>query len=215
MSDKHDASAPADDLTPNDSTLLEQEEWPDDSSSDSDDFSREGDRDIEASFSDSEDAAVSDPEPNYMDALLKTVQEAENSTGTRRGGAAVDRDFPKPDGEGAGGDASSHRNVFERIDLPELTPTPADEPGLERLDLLLDVNLRVAVELGRARMTVEDVLKLGQGSVVELHKPAGDPVDVYVNDRLVARGEVLVLNDKFCIRVSEVLAQDPHHVGAP
>ena len=57
---------------------------------------------------------------------------------------------------------------------------------------------------GRARMLVEDVLRLAEGSVVELDKLAGDPVDVFVNDRLVARGEVLVLNDNFCVRVNEI-----------
>jgi flagellar motor switch protein FliN/FliY len=74
------------------------------------------------------------------------------------------------------------------------------------LDLLSDVDLHVTIELGRTQMLVEDVLKLGEGSVVELDKLAGDPVDVYVNQRLVARGEVLVLNDNFCIRISEILA---------
>ena len=61
-------------------------------------------------------------------------------------------------------------------------------------------------ERGRSRMMVEDVLKLSEGSVVELDKLAGDPVDVFVNDRLVARGEVLVLNDNFCVRVNEIVA---------
>ncbi len=74
------------------------------------------------------------------------------------------------------------------------------------IDLLHDVNLQVTIELGRAQMLVEDVLRLGEGSVVELDKLAGDPVDVYVNQRLVARGEVLVLNDNFCIRISEIIA---------
>ena len=64
----------------------------------------------------------------------------------------------------------------------------------------------VKIELGRSRMLVEDVLKLSEGSVVELDKLAGDPVDVFVNDRLVARGEVLVLNDNFCVRVNEIVA---------
>ncbi len=64
----------------------------------------------------------------------------------------------------------------------------------------------MSIELGRTEMLVEDVLKLQSGSVVELDKLAGDPVDVYVNGRLVARGEVLVLNDNFCIRVSEIVA---------
>ncbi len=78
--------------------------------------------------------------------------------------------------------------------------------SMTSLDLLSDVELHVTVELGRTQMLVEDVLKLGEGSVVELDKLAGDPVDVYVNNRLIARGEVLVLNDNFCIRISEIVA---------
>ena len=73
------------------------------------------------------------------------------------------------------------------------------------IDLLSNVNLNVKIELGRTQLLVEDVLKLGEGAVVELDKLAGDPVDIFVNDRHVARGEVLVLNDNFCIRVSEIL----------
>ena len=74
------------------------------------------------------------------------------------------------------------------------------------IDLLRDVDLNVKIELGRSRMLVEDVLKLAEGSVVELDKLAGDPVDVFVNERLVARGEVLVLNDNFCVRINEIVA---------
>lgn len=73
------------------------------------------------------------------------------------------------------------------------------------LELLSDVHMNVRIELGRTHMFVEDVLRLGDGAVVELDKLAGDPVDVYVNDRKVARGEVLVLNDNFCVRISEIL----------
>lgn len=77
----------------------------------------------------------------------------------------------------------------------------------ENISLLSDVHLNVKIELGRTRMLVEDVLRLGEGCVVELDKLAGDPVDVYVNDRHVARGEVLVVNDNFCVRINEILAQ--------
>jgi len=76
----------------------------------------------------------------------------------------------------------------------------------EGIDLLSDVNLNVRIELGRTKMLLEDVLRLGEGSVVELDKLAGDPVDVYVNDRPVARGEVLVLNDNFCVRINEIIS---------
>jgi flagellar motor switch protein FliN len=77
---------------------------------------------------------------------------------------------------------------------------------LDKLQMLEDVQLQVRIELGRTRMLVQDVLRLDQGSVVELDKLAGDPVDIYVNERLVAHGEVLVLNDNFCVRVNEIVS---------
>ena len=76
------------------------------------------------------------------------------------------------------------------------------------LELLRDVDLQVRIELGRTQMYLEDVLKLKRGAVVPLDKLAGDPVEVYVNGRLIARGEVLVLNDNFCVRVAELLTSD-------
>jgi flagellar motor switch protein FliN/FliY len=90
------------------------------------------------------------------------------------------------------------------LDLPSFGATaPAARP--ETIELLDDVELQVRVELGRTRMYVEDVLRLGPDSVVELDKAAGDPVDIFVNDRHVARGEVLVLDDNFCVRISEIV----------
>jgi len=73
------------------------------------------------------------------------------------------------------------------------------------LDLIRDVELDLKIELGRTHMYLEDVLKLRKGSVVPLDKLAGDPVDIFVNGRLIARGEVLVLNDNFCVRVAELI----------
>jgi flagellar motor switch protein FliN/FliY len=93
----------------------------------------------------------------------------------------------------------------EEFKLPSFQQVMADAQ-VSSIDLLRDVELNVKIELGRSRMMVEDVLKLNEGSVVELDKLAGDPVDVFVNDRLVARGEVLVLNDNFCVRVNEIVA---------
>lgn len=74
------------------------------------------------------------------------------------------------------------------------------------LDLIRDVELDVSIELGRSHMYLEDVLRLRKGSVVPLDKLAGDPVDIYVNGRLIARGEILVLNDNFCVRIAELVA---------
>lgn len=100
------------------------------------------------------------------------------------------------------------------LDLPEIEESTNADIDPKRVSMLNDVNLKVKIELGRTQMLVEDVLALGEGSVVELDKLAGDPVDVYVNDRLIARGEVLVLNDSFCVRISEVLSHDPHRMSA-
>jgi flagellar motor switch protein FliN/FliY len=74
------------------------------------------------------------------------------------------------------------------------------------IDLLRDVQLDLKIELGRTRMQLEEVLQLKRGAVVTLDKLAGDPVDIFVNGRLIARGEVLVLNDNFCVRVAELVA---------
>jgi len=101
-----------------------------------------------------------------------------------------------------------------RMSIPELDPGPGSPHVEQGIDLLRDVELNVKIELGRTRMMVEDVLRLGEGSVVELDKLAGDPVDVFVNDRLVARGEVLVLNDNFCVRINDIFkAEDEPQAG--
>ncbi len=94
------------------------------------------------------------------------------------------------------------------FDIPALPAGTLPPAAAHSLELLRDVDLSVKIELGRSRMLVEDVLRLGEGSVVELDKLAGDPVDVLVNDRLVARGEVLVLNDNFCVRINDILSRE-------
>ncbi len=84
--------------------------------------------------------------------------------------------------------------------------TPKNDPSSRRLDMLLDVPLEVNVELGRTRMTIQDLLQLGPGSVIELDKVAGEALDILVNGRLVARGEAVVVNDKFGIRITDIVS---------
>ena len=74
------------------------------------------------------------------------------------------------------------------------------------LDFILDIPLEVSVELGRVKMLVNDLLQLGQGSIIELNKPSGEPVEIYINDKLIARGEVVVVDEKFGIRVTDVIS---------
>jgi flagellar motor switch protein FliN/FliY len=87
-------------------------------------------------------------------------------------------------------------------------PGPAVmETGDKKLEMILDIPLGLSVELGRARMLINDLLQLGQGSVIELTKLVGEPLDVLVNNKLVARGEVVVVNnEKFGIKLTEVLS---------
>ena len=94
------------------------------------------------------------------------------------------------------------------VDLPDFSGAKTAEE-VSNIGLLGDVDLDVRIELGRTRMLVDDVLRLSPESVVELDKAAGDPVDIYVNGRHVARGEVLVLNENFCVRVSEIVGRMP------
>jgi len=75
----------------------------------------------------------------------------------------------------------------------------------KNLDLLMSVPLKITAELGTCKMLVEDILKLGTGSIVELDRLAGGPVDLLVNDRLVARGEVVAIDEKFGVRVTELI----------
>ncbi|MFH1745726.1 MAG: flagellar motor switch protein FliN [Planctomycetota bacterium] len=98
----------------------------------------------------------------------------------------------------APGDASA-------LEIPNLNAQEATEP-VNNIDLLDDVELDVRIELGRTQMYIEDVLRLSKGAVVELDKLAGDPVDIYVNERIMARGEVLVLNENFCVRINEIIS---------
>jgi flagellar motor switch protein FliN/FliY len=73
------------------------------------------------------------------------------------------------------------------------------------MDLILDIPLDVSVELGRTKMLVNELLQLGQGSIIELTKPVGEPLDIYINNKLIAKGEVVVMDDKFGIRVADII----------
>lgn len=75
------------------------------------------------------------------------------------------------------------------------------------LQMILDIPLKVSVELGRTRMPVKELINLAQGSVIELNKLAGEPLEVYVNDKLIARGEAVVVNEKFGVRLTDIISQ--------
>ncbi len=89
--------------------------------------------------------------------------------------------------------------------LENRSPEP-NGPTVTNLDFILDIPMEVSVELGRSKMLISDLLQLGQGSVIELTKLAGEPLEVLVNQRLIARGEVVVVNEKFGIRLTDIIS---------
>jgi flagellar motor switch protein FliN/FliY len=100
--------------------------------------------------------------------------------------------------------------------MAEETATEAAAGGGEaprNFDLLLDIPLEVTVEIGRTRLAIRDLLQLGAGSVVELAKAAGEPLDVLVNGKPVARGEAVMVNDKFGVRLTEIASPSERIAG--
>ena len=114
-------------------------------------------------------------------------------------------------GEGAGATAVEEEEKVIDEEGSETAGEKRREPASEKrgepasLDLILDIPLSVTVELGRSKMLINDLLQLGQGSVIELTKLVGDPLEVLVNDKLVARGEVVVVNEKFGVRLTDIV----------
>ena len=104
--------------------------------------------------------------------------------------------------EGAGDDA-------QPVELEELRDEKADITADEKrkLDTILDIPVTISMEVGRAKISIRNLLQLNQGSVVELERVAGEPLDVLVNGTLIAHGEVVVVNDKFGIRLTDVISQ--------
>ena len=92
------------------------------------------------------------------------------------------------------------------IHFDELKNKKPDSKTAFDLDFILDIPLTLTCELGRSKMLISELLQLGQGSVLELTKLAGEPMDVYVNQRLIARGEVVVVNEKFGVRLTDIVS---------
>jgi flagellar motor switch protein FliN/FliY len=97
-------------------------------------------------------------------------------------------------------------NVKELNDNIKIGDDALNKLKIQNLDFILDIPLRVTVELGRTNYLIKDLLVLGQGSVLELNKIAGEPLEILVNGKLIAKGEVVVVNEKFGIRITEIIS---------
>lgn len=101
---------------------------------------------------------------------------------------------------------SPPKTEVTNVHFDELKKKKADNKSTFDLDFILDIPLTLTCELGRSRMLISELLQLGQGSVLELTKLAGEPMDIYVNQRLIARGEVVVVNEKFGVRLTDIVS---------
>jgi flagellar motor switch protein FliN/FliY len=101
---------------------------------------------------------------------------------------------------------STRARDAEFKDLTEEAKAPRVDGTKRELDFILDIPLDVSAELGRTRLLINELLQLGQGSVIELNKLAGEPLEIYVNGKLVARGEAVVINEKFGVRLTDIIS---------
>jgi flagellar motor switch protein FliN/FliY len=124
-------------------------------------------------------------------------------------GRADELSFTEIDKEPEGDAHQKKDRVGESLEEPrfrELKKTSADKERSRELDFIMDIPLEISVEIGRARMLIGDMLKLGQGSVIELNRLSGEPVDIFVNKKLIARGEVVVAGEKFGVRIIDIIS---------
>ncbi|MDR2056353.1 MAG: flagellar motor switch protein FliN [Desulfovibrio sp.] len=120
--------------------------------------------------------------------------------------AAEEKEKSADAGGGASPSFSAPAQDAHFKDMTETARQPKDNKLKRELDFILDIPLEVSAELGRTRLLINELLQLGQGSVVELNKLAGEPLEVYVNGKLVARGEAVVINEKFGVRLTDIIS---------
>lgn len=134
-----------------------------------------------------------------IDALLSGTDDLLG--GDDSGGGGDDLDLGAMFGGGGGGESTPAPTTTKSKRGKDVM-SPIDPNNLE---LLLNVDMKLTVELGRTKMSIKDILNIGEGAVIELDKLHGEPVDILVNDKVIARGEVVVVNEDFGIRVTEIL----------
>lgn len=123
--------------------------------------------------------------------------------------AAMAEQAESEEGETISGDDASGMSDVQVAELDELSDTSGEIGSQEKkkLDTILDIPVTISMEVGRSLISIRNLLQLNQGSVVELDRVAGEPLDVLVNGTLIAHGEVVVVNDKFGIRLTDVISQ--------
>ena len=166
----------------------------------------QNDADVSADLESPADAGQAEAE--VQAAVKKVVNESDMSEADAEAAMlAMLEDLPQESSKAAPEDIHFASADVSRAEFQHLSE-PAAKPAPRNIDLLMDVSLPIAIELGRTRMSISDILALGPGSVVELNKLAGEPVDVLVNGKIVAKGEVVVIDENFGVRVTQLMTPE-------
>jgi flagellar motor switch protein FliN len=142
-------------------------------------------------------------EQNEIDEMMKGGSMPKGKTapnGEKKGWDDVQDEMSQSNGP------TPAKTEVSNVNFDELKRTKTDGRTSFNLDFILDIPLTLTAELGRSKMLISELLQLGQGSVLELTKLAGEPMDIYVNQRLIARGEVVVVNEKFGVRLTDIVS---------
>ena len=132
-----------------------------------------------------------------LDIDIEAIKEAGGNDGTAEDAAAD---------SGAAVAGKPAKKPVKKLEFASFDESDKTTEPPKNLDFILDIPLTISVELGRTKMVINDMLQLGQGSVIELAKLAGEPLDIYVNGKLMARGEVVLVNDKFGVRLTDIIS---------
>lgn len=145
-------------------------------------------------------------EQSEIDAMLKDI-DISGAEGTQQEGGENNKELQWEDVQHELHQSQNPKPSVEvtPASFEEIHKHPSPKPSLD-LDFILDIPLSLTVELGRNRMLISELLQLGQGSVIELTKLAGEPMDIFINQRLIARGEVVVVNEKFGVRLTDIIS---------
>lgn len=178
-----------------------------------------GDGTPDESGTNSDDASEDDAEAAMMAMLEESEQGDEDASGmvhnpddaseedAEAAMMAMLQDLPSDEQKATADDINFGSSSVSAAEFQQLQQS-ASKGETRNIDLLLDVNLPISIELGRTKMAISDILSLGPGSVVELNKLAGEPVDLLVNGRIVARGEVVVIDENFGVRITQLLTTE-------
>ena len=159
-----------------------------------------------AGASDAADAASAAPDASAAGADAQHLADEALAAQWAASMAEEEEKQPRQSFGGAGAGMGGQATDAHFKDMTEMARQPGDNKLKRELDFILDIPLDVSAELGRTRLLINELLQLGQGSVVELNKLAGEPLEVYVNGKLVARGEAVVINEKFGVRLTDIIS---------